>query len=64
MPKLIIHGKKDKIIPFEMGKSLFDASRDPKYFMSIENAGHNDTYVVGGERYFSALMSFIRDFRI
>ena len=64
VPKLIIHGEDDEIVPFSMGKRLFEASRDPKYFYTIKGAGHNDTFVVGGEKYFQDLAYFINNSRL
>ncbi len=61
VPKLIIHGKADKIVPFSMGTKLFEASMEPKYFFPVAGAGHNDTYVIGGEKYFQTIVSFIRN---
>ncbi len=39
-PILILHGKKDKIVPFEMGEELFKKANNPKYNYFIENDGH------------------------
>jgi fermentation-respiration switch protein FrsA (DUF1100 family) len=64
IPKLIIHGDSDEIVPFYMGKSLFNASPKPKYFFRIKGAGHNDTYMIGGERYFKTIATFVKDLRI
>ena len=60
IPKLIIHGANDEIVPFSMGKRLFQEAADPKYFYSIEGAGHNDTYLVGGREYMDKLSEFTR----
>lgn len=60
IPKLIIHGNRDEIIPFTMGEQLFEAAPGPKAFYAIEGAGHNDTWVVGGSRYFETLKQFIQ----
>lgn len=30
MPKLIIHSKSDRAVPFKRGQSLFDAAQEPK----------------------------------
>ena len=57
-PKLLVHGTADEIVPFSMGRALFEAAREPKTFLPLKGAGHNDTYVVGGERYFQALVEF------
>lgn len=60
-PVMVMHGDRDEIVPFEMGRQLFDAANEPKRFYTIENAGHNDTYLAGGDAYFDALGSFIND---
>ncbi|MFH1242850.1 MAG: alpha/beta hydrolase [Pseudomonadota bacterium] len=52
VPKLIIHGDADRIVPFKMGEQLFAASKEPKAFYALKGAGHNDSYVIGGEEYF------------
>jgi len=60
MPKLIIHGDRDEIIPFRMGEDLFEAAAAPKTFYVIKGAGHNDTWVIGGHQYFETLKRFIQ----
>jgi fermentation-respiration switch protein FrsA (DUF1100 family) len=64
IPKLIIHGELDEIVPFSMGKRLFDSAPPPKYFLPLTVAGHNDTYVVGGKGYFDKLALFAREKRL
>jgi fermentation-respiration switch protein FrsA (DUF1100 family) len=59
VPKLIIHGRNDEIIPFDMGKELYKQAKGTKTFFPIDGAGHNDTYVAGGEKYFEAIRNFI-----
>ncbi len=58
LPVLIVHGDRDEIVPFHMGEELFRAAPQPKSFFPVRGAGHNDTYVKGGEAYFRALASF------
>lgn len=58
VPKLIIHGDADDLVPFRMGKALYEAASKPKYFYPIPGAGHNDTYVVGGKDYFEKIARF------
>jgi fermentation-respiration switch protein FrsA (DUF1100 family) len=60
IPKLIIHGEKDEIVPFAMAHKLFQATPEPKYFFTIKNAGHNDTWLIGGKTYFETLAGFAR----
>jgi fermentation-respiration switch protein FrsA (DUF1100 family) len=64
VPKLIIHGEQDEIVPFYMGQRLYEAAGSKKYFLPIKGAGHNDTYVVGGGAYFETLAGFIRNSKI
>jgi hypothetical protein len=60
-PKLIIHGEHDEIIPLWMGKRLYEAASPPKEFYLIRGATHNDTYLIGGEDYFTRLKQFINN---
>jgi len=59
VPLMFIHGTDDDIVPYRMGRKLHETATAPKRFLSLEGAGHNDTYVVGGEMYFQALRDFI-----
>jgi len=59
LPKLIIHGDQDDIIPLELGRQVFDAAKPPKSFYLIEGADHNNTYQVGGATYFGRWAEFI-----
>ena len=61
VPKLIIHGDKDKLVPFSMGTALYETSTGTKYFYKISGAGHNDTYITGGEKYFHIITEFARN---
>ena len=61
VPVMVVHGESDEIAPFEMGKELFEAANEPKRFYAIQGAGHNDTYLVGGQPYYDALARFLRD---
>ena len=60
LPKLIIHGDKDEIIPMELGRHVYDVAKPPKEWFGISGANHNDTYAVGGIAYFRRLAEFIR----
>lgn len=42
MPLLVIHGSDDRIIPIELGRKLYERARQPKTFVELEGAGHND----------------------
>ena len=61
VPLLVLHGDQDEIIPFEHGQKVFAAAREPKQFYRISGAGHNDTFITGGNRYYERLRSFIEN---
>ncbi len=63
VPLLILHGDCDEVVPFESGRELYEAANEPKEFYTIEQAGHNDTYIVGGEGYMAALQGFIANLK-
>ncbi len=50
-PLLVIHGTEDALIPFDEGVALFEAANDPKEFLEVEGAGHNDVSMVAGRDY-------------
>jgi fermentation-respiration switch protein FrsA (DUF1100 family) len=59
IPLLMIHGTQDGIVPIRLGKELFAAANEPKEFYEIANADHNDTYFIGGVRYFGRVRDFV-----
>jgi len=58
-PTLVIHGPSDEIIPFELGRRVYDAAAGPKRFHEVRGAGHNETWLVGGPAYREAIRSFV-----
>lgn len=49
-PVLVLHGRRDEVIPFHHGRSLFAAAREPKRAWFLDDTGHNDFNVrAGGE---------------
>jgi fermentation-respiration switch protein FrsA (DUF1100 family) len=57
-PILIIHGTRDEVIPFELGKALFDAAHEPKSFWELDGSGHNDILQTAGPAYRRRLQEF------
>ena len=45
MPILVMHGEDDRIIPIELGKKLFEVAPEPKTFIGLPGAGHNDLHL-------------------
>ncbi len=59
-PKLFIHSPTDEIVPYRLGRRLFDAASGPKRFYEVPGAPHNETYLVGGEPYLHGIRAFIQ----
>jgi len=59
VPKLFIHSQADEVVPYELGKRLYEAAHEPKEFYEVAGAHHNSTYIVGGDPYFETLRRFI-----
>jgi fermentation-respiration switch protein FrsA (DUF1100 family) len=62
VPLLILHGDEDEVVPFQLGRKLFEAANEPKEFYTIKGAHHNDTYEVGGETYVQTIQRFIEHY--
>ncbi|HJR08814.1 MAG TPA: alpha/beta hydrolase [Pyrinomonadaceae bacterium] len=58
-PKLFVHSEADDIIPYKLGRRLFDAAHAPKQFYDIKNAPHNLTFDLGGAAFYEELRNFI-----
>ena len=58
-PLLILHGTRDEIIPFRLGRELFDRAPAPKEFVAIEGAGHNDINLAAAGRYWEAIEKWV-----
>tara|TARA_Y100000590_G_scaffold458032_1_gene611909 strand:+ start:795 stop:1607 length:813 start_codon:yes stop_codon:yes gene_type:complete len=56
-PTLIMHGKVDRIVPYKMGKKLYELANEPKFFYSIEYGDHMVEY---DEKLLLALEKFIK----
>ena len=58
-PLLVIHGTKDDLIPFSMGKAVFQKANTEKKFTVIEGAGHNDLSHPSYREYWESIRDFI-----
>ena len=58
-PILVLHGKKDNIVPFEMGEALFKLANNPKYNYFVDNDDHmmdfNDDLINSINKFISSL---------
>ncbi|HEY6136477.1 MAG TPA: alpha/beta hydrolase [Thermoanaerobaculia bacterium] len=59
LPVLVMHGKRDQVIPFALGKELYDGLDVPKQMFVCETAGHCEIPAVEGARYYEAVAGFV-----
>ena len=57
VPILIMHGEVDKIVPYAMGKKMYELANEPKFFYSQEYGDHMIEY---DEKLLLALKKFIQ----
>ena len=57
VPILIMHGKVDKIVPYDMGKKMYELANEPKFFYSQEYGDHMIDY---DEKLLVTLKQFIQ----
>jgi fermentation-respiration switch protein FrsA (DUF1100 family) len=60
-PLLVIHGDRDEVIDFALGRELFDAAPEPKQHWTIAGAGHNSILYTAGPAYRERLRKFMMD---
>jgi fermentation-respiration switch protein FrsA (DUF1100 family) len=48
VPIFVAHGDRDEIVPFALGKQLFNAAQQPKRFFRAKGAQHNDVFAAPG----------------
>jgi len=61
MPKLFIHSPEDDIVPFHLGRKLFDAAEEPKVFLEIQGT-HNQGFRSSREKYLQGIENFLMQF--
>ena len=59
-PKLFIHSRGDQIVPFELGRRVYEVAAKPKQFLEIEG-GHNDGFLVSADKYLRTIDDFLSE---
>ena len=62
-PVLMLHGDRDSVIPFALGRELFDQVPEPKTFVTIAGGDHNDAAAPDPAAYWAAVDRFIAGLR-
>jgi uncharacterized protein len=55
-PLLQMHGRADTIVPFKLGRRLFDTANEPKQFLELPDFDHNDALPM---QFFKVLKTFL-----
>lgn len=58
-PILVMHSPQDDIIPYDMGRKLYDAAPQPKTFFELRG-DHNEGFLLTGDPYVKALEKFLK----
>ena len=59
MPALVMHGDADTVIPYDLGRQLFDRVGGPKRFITLRGADHNDVSPPDPREYWKAVDEFV-----
>jgi uncharacterized protein len=59
VPVLVIHGDRDRVIPFERGRELYDRISGPKSFLRITGGDHNDLEPSDADAYWEGIGRFV-----
>jgi fermentation-respiration switch protein FrsA (DUF1100 family) len=63
VPLLIVHCHQDPVLPFRLGREVYDAARPPKDFLKIDSDCHEEASVVGPDKYHASLRKFLDSVR-
>jgi uncharacterized protein len=58
VPVLMLHGDRDSVIPFALGRELFEQIPEPKTFVTISGGDHNDAAAPDAAAYWAAIDRF------
>jgi fermentation-respiration switch protein FrsA (DUF1100 family) len=58
-PVLVVHAERDTVIPFALGRDLFERLEAPKTFVTLKAGDHNDLYEAGHTIYWQPIQAFI-----
>ena len=59
VPLLVVAGDRDTIIPLEHSRRLFEAANDPKQFVVVPGADHNDYALLAGDQLIESIVRVV-----
>jgi uncharacterized protein len=54
-PTLVMHGDADSVVPYAAGRALFERLAEPKRFVTLRGADHNDLHPATAREYWEAV---------
>jgi fermentation-respiration switch protein FrsA (DUF1100 family) len=60
-PVLVIAGDRDDIVPESLSRRLYEAAPDPKRYLLVPGAGHNDPELLDGRRMLAEVGRFLSE---
>jgi pimeloyl-ACP methyl ester carboxylesterase len=60
VPVLVMHGQRDRVIPYALGHKLFDDLRVPKEMLTSHDAGHCEIPQFEASRYYDTVTRFVK----
>lgn len=61
VPVLLVHGKADDFVPYEMSEQGYDACTGPKQLFLVDGAQHGVSYLVEKEKYTQLIDAFLAE---
>jgi fermentation-respiration switch protein FrsA (DUF1100 family) len=58
-PTLVMHGDSDSVIPYTAGRELFEQLNEPKWFVTLRGADHNDLHSATAREYWEAVKDLV-----
>ena len=62
-PTLVIHGDRDRVIPYRLGQRLYEGLPGPKRFVTIPGGDHNEPVPLDATVYWREITQFARTLR-
>ena len=60
VPVSVVHGRRDRIIPFRMGVEVYEAAKWKGRLLLVEGAGHNDVAEIAGKEYWRWIVEALK----
>jgi fermentation-respiration switch protein FrsA (DUF1100 family) len=58
-PTLVMHGDSDSVVPYTVGRALFERLSEPKRFVTLRGADHNDFHPATAREYWEAVNDLV-----